>query len=68
MRIWLTESRKNRAARSLSLGAELKIRGLQQSVAPVMTEIARLPDHLDGFVKTILQAEQALQRKAQGGN
>ena len=52
LRIWLTESRKNRAARSLSLGAELKIRGLQQSVAPVMTEIARLPDHLDGLVKT----------------
>lgn len=52
LRIWLTESRKSRASRSLSLGAELKIRGLQQSVAPVMKEIARLPDHLDGLVKT----------------
>lgn len=52
LRIWLTESSKNRSSRSLSLGAELKIKGLQQSVAPVMKEIARLPDHLDGLVKT----------------
>lgn len=52
LRIWLTESRKDRASRSLSLGAELKIRGLRQSFAPAMKEIARLPDHLDGVVKT----------------
>lgn len=52
MRIWLTETRKNRTARLLSLGAELKIGGLRQSVAPVMKEISRLPDHLDGVVKT----------------
>ncbi len=52
MRIWLTETGKNRTARSLSLGGELKIGGLRQSVAPVMKEIARLPDRLDGIVKT----------------
>ena len=63
LRIWLTESRKNRAARSLSLGAELKIRGLQQSVAPVMTEIARLPDHLDGFVKTYSRPSRLFREK-----
>ena len=52
LRIWLTESRKNRAARSLSLGADLKIGGLRQSVAPVMKEVARIPNHLDVIVKT----------------
>ena len=52
VRIWLTESRKNRDARSLSMGAEVEIKGLRQSVAPVMKEIARLPDRLDGIVKT----------------
>ena len=52
LRIRLTESRKNRAARSLSLGAEVRIRGLRQSLAPVMEEIVQLPDHLDAIVKT----------------
>ena len=52
LRIWLTESGKNRAARSLSIGAELKISGLRQSLTPVMEEIARLPDRLDEIVKT----------------
>ena len=52
LRIRLTESRRVRAARSLSLGAEIKIRGLRQSLAPVMQEIARLPDRLDAIVKT----------------
>lgn len=52
LRVWLTESGKNRASRSLSLGAEVKIRGLRQSLAPVMEEIARLPDQLEAIVKT----------------
>ena len=52
LRIRLTESRKDRAARSLSLGTEIKIRGLRQSLAPVMEEITRLPDRLDAIVKT----------------
>ena len=52
LRIRLTESWKNRAARSLSLGAEIKIGGLRQSLAPVMEEIAQLPDRLDAIVKT----------------
>ena len=52
LRVWLTESRKNRASRSLSLGTEVKIRGLRQSLAPVMEEIARLPDQLERIVRT----------------
>ena len=55
LRVWLVEARKNRASRSLSLGAEVKIRGLRQSLAPVMEEIARLPDRLDAIVKTYSQ-------------
>ena len=52
LRIWLTQTRKNRASRSLSLGTEVTFRGLRQSLAPVMEEITRLPDHLDLIVKT----------------
>ena len=52
LRVWLTESRRNRAKRSLSLGAEIKFRGLRQSLAPVMEEVAQLPDRLDAIVKT----------------
>ena len=52
LRIRLTESWKNRAARSLSLGAEVKIGGLRQTLAPVMEEIAQLPDRLDAIVRT----------------
>ena len=51
LRVWLTESRKRRAARSLSLGAEIKITGLRQSVAPLMQEVAELPDRLDIIVR-----------------
>ena len=52
LRVWLTESRKNRTSRSLSLGTEVKIRGLRHSLTPVMEEIARLPDQLEGIVRT----------------
>ena len=51
LRVWLSESRKQRAARSLSLGAEVKIKGLRQSVAPLMKEVAKLPDRLDIIVR-----------------
>lgn len=51
LRVWLTESRKQRAARSVSLGAEVKIKGLRQSVAPLMKEIAKLPDRLEVIVR-----------------
>ena len=52
MRIWLTESRKKRTARSLSVGAEMTFGGLRQSVAPLLKEISELPDGLDGIVET----------------
>ena len=51
LRVWLTESRKRRTARSLSLGAEIKISGLRQSVAPLMQEVAELPDRLNIIVR-----------------
>ena len=51
LRVWLTESRKQRAARSLSLGVEVKIKGVRQSVAPLMREVAELPDRLDIIVR-----------------
>ena len=44
MRIWLTESRKKRTARSLSVGAEMTFGGVRQSLAPLLKEISELPD------------------------
>ncbi len=63
LRVWLTESRKKRGARSLSIGAEVRIRGLRQAVAPLMEQVAAVPDRLDGIVKTYSQPGALLRDK-----
>ena len=52
VRVWLTETRKRRSARSVSIGAEVRIKGLRQAVAPLMEQVAAVPGRLDGIVKT----------------
>ena len=52
LRVRLSESQETSRARSLSIGAELKISGLGESLAPLMKKLAEVPDRLDGIVKT----------------
>ena len=63
VRVWLTESRKKRSARSLSIGAEVRIRGLRQAIAPLMEQVAAVPDRLDDIVKTYSQPGALLRDK-----
>ena len=52
LRVRLSESQETVRARSLSIGAEVKISGLGESLAPLMKKLAEVPDRLDGIVKT----------------
>ena len=63
LRLRLTESHKRKTARSLSVGAEVKIRGLRKALAPLLQEIAQLPDSLDELVKTYSEPSKILKRR-----
>ena len=52
LRVRLSESQETSRARSLSIGAEVKISGLGESLAPLMKKLTDVPDRLDGIVKT----------------
>ena len=52
LRVRLSESQEASRARSLSIGAEVRIIGLGESLAPLMKKLTDVPDRLDGIVKT----------------
>ena len=52
LRVRLSESHEASRSRSLSVGAEVRISGLGEALAPLMKELAEVPDRLDGIVKT----------------
>ena len=63
LRLRLTDTQQVRNRRSLSLGAELRVRGLQKAIAPVMERIAELPEGLEELVKTYSQPGRIFERK-----
>ena len=63
LRLRLTDTQQVSNRRSLSLGAELRVRGLQKAIAPVMERIAELPEGLEGLVKTYSQPARIFERK-----
>ena len=63
LRLRLTETQHGKSARSLSLGAEMRIRGLRKAVAPVMERIAELPEGLEGLVKTYSDPSAIFERE-----
>ena len=52
LRVRLSELQESSRARLLSVGAEVKISGLGESLAPLIKDLAVVPDRLDGIVKT----------------
>ena len=48
----LTESTETRSARSLSIGTQVRVKGLRGALAPFMEEVARLPEQLKTLVQT----------------
>ena len=65
LRLRLTETQHAKSARSLSLGAEMRIRGLRKAVAPVMERIAALPEGLEDLAKTYSDPSAVFERGIQ---
>lgn len=63
LRLRLTDAQEVRNRRSLSLGAEVRVRGLQEAVAPVMERIAVFPQGLEELVKTYSRPSRIFKRK-----
>lgn len=63
LRLRLTDTQQVRNRRSLSLGAEVRVRGIEKAVAPVMERIAELPEGLEELVKTYSQPGKIFERK-----
>lgn len=63
LRLRLTDTQQVGNRRSLSLGAEVRVRGLQKAVAPVMERIAGLPEGLKELAKTYSQPGKIFERK-----
>lgn len=63
LRLRLTDAQEVRNRRSLSLGAEVRVRGLQKAAAPVMERIAELPEGLEELVGTYSQPSRIFRRK-----
>lgn len=63
LRLRLTDAQEVRNRRSLSLGAEVRVRGLQKAVAPVMERITELPEGLEELVGTYSQPSRIFERK-----
>ena len=63
LRLRLTETQHRKSTRSLSLGAEMRIRGLRKAAAPVMERIAELPEGLEDLVKTYSDPSAILERE-----
>ena len=63
LRLRLTETQHGKSTRSLSLGAQMRIRGLRKAVAPVMERIAALPEGLEDLAKTYSDPSAILERE-----
>lgn len=63
LRLRLTDTQQVGNRRSLTLGAEVRVRGLRKAVAPVMERIAELPEGLEELVKTYSQPGKIFERK-----
>ena len=63
LRLRLTETQHAKSTRSLSLGAEMRIRGLRKAVAPVMGRIAELPEGLEDLAKTYSDPSAIFERE-----
>ena len=63
LRLRLTETQHGKSARSLSLGAEMRIRGLRKAVAPVMERIAELPEGLEDLVNAYSDPSAIFERE-----
>ena len=63
LRLRLTETQHGKSTRSLSLGAEMRIRGLRKAVAPVMGRIAELPEGLEDLAKTYSDPSAVFERE-----
>ena len=63
LRVRLTDAEQVRNRRSLSLGAEVRVRGLRKAVTPVMERIAELPAGLEELVGTYSQPSRIFERK-----
>ena len=63
LKLRLRATDKERTARALSIGAEVTIRGTRQAVAPLMKEIAQLPDSLDKLVQTYSKPSELIRQK-----
>ena len=63
LRLRLTDTDWERNRRSLSLGADARVRGLQKAVAPVMQRITELPEGLEELVSTYSQPSKIFERK-----
>ena len=63
LRLRLTDARQVGNRRSLSLGAEVRVRGLRKAVAPVMKRIAELPEGLEELVQMYSQPGKIFERK-----
>ena len=63
LRLRLTDTDWERNRRSLSLGADVRVRGLQKAVAPVMQRITELPEGLEELVSTYSQPSKLFKQK-----
>ena len=63
LRLRLTDAQEVRNRRSLSVGAEVRVRGLQKAVAPVMERIAVFPQGLEELVGTYSRPSRIFKRK-----
>ena len=63
LRLRLTETQHAKGVQSLSLGAEMRIRGLRKAAAAVMERIAELPEGLEDLAKTYSDPSAIFERE-----
>ena len=63
LRLRLTEAQRIGNQRSLSIGAEMRVRGLREAVAPVMRRITGLPEGLEELVRKYSQPSRIFEKK-----
>ncbi len=63
LQLRLTDTDWERNRRSLSLGADVRVRGLQKAVAPVMQRITELPEGLEQLISAYSQPSKIFEQK-----
>ena len=63
VRVQVEEMHRHESTRTLSIGAELKLKNLKSTVAPLMSKIAALPAPLEDLVKKYSQPGDLLRKK-----